>query len=216
MTATMTLQGTATTERNARDWPKIAGLTYVGAWVVGLTAFGVGPASNASDTEIARYFADHRAVSTVQSLLIHGVAAVALLGVLAAVQRVGRSTRMAYRAGLTAIGLSLVQCVLDVYRSVVSTGSTTATLVHTIDRIDGFKMFALAVMIAASVSVFRSTGLIGRKITITGKVAVPALVVSGIAYATATTALLVSAELSLVLLLVWVGYTGVAAGRQSH
>ena len=216
MTATLTLHGTATTERSSRNWPKIAGLTYVGAWVVGLTAFGVGPASNASDTEIARYFADHRALSTIQSLLIHGVAAVALLGVLLAVQRAGRSTRMAYRAGFTAIGLSLVQCVLDVYRSLVSTGSATATLAHTIDRIDGFKMLALAVMIAASVNIFRTTGMIGKKITITGKVAVPALVVSGIAYATATTALLVSAELSLVLLLVWVGYTGVAAGRQSH
>ncbi len=135
---------------------------------------------------------------------------------LVAVQRAGRSTRLARAAGLTAIGLSLVQCVLDVYRSVVSTGSTTVTLVHTIDRIDGFKMFAFAVMIAASVNVFRSTGMIGRKMTIAGKVAVPALIVSGIAYTTATTALLVSADLSLVLLLVWVGYTGVAAGRQSH
>ena len=216
MTTTMTLQGSAATERSARNWPKIAGLTYVGAWVVGLTAFGVGPASNASDTEIARYFAEHRALSTVQSLLIHGLAAIALLGVLVAVQRVGRSTRIAYRAGLTAIGLSLLQCVLDMYRSVASTGSTTATLVHTIDRIDGFKMLALAVMIAASVNIFRSTRMIGKKMTITGNVAVPALVVSGIAYATATTALLVSAELSLVLLLVWVGYTGVAAGRRSH
>ncbi len=155
-------------------------------------------------------------MSTIQSLLIHGVAALALFGVLLAVQRAGRSTRMAYGAGLIAIGLSLVQCVLDMYRSVVSTGSTTATLVHTIDRIDGFKMFAFAVMIAASINVFRSTRMIGKKMTIAGKVAVPALVVSGIAYATATTALLVSAELSLVLLLVWVGYTGVAAGRQSH
>ncbi len=45
MTATITLQGTATTERSSRNWPKIAGLTYVGAWVVGLTAFGVGPAA---------------------------------------------------------------------------------------------------------------------------------------------------------------------------
>ncbi len=216
MTATVTLQGTATTERSRRNWPKIAGLTYVGAWVVGLTAFGVGPASNASDTEIARYFADHQVMSTIQSLLIHGVAALALLGVLVAVERVGRSTRLAYRAGLTAIGLSLAQCALDVYRSVVSTGSTTATLAHTIDRIDGFKMIALAVMIAASVNIFRSTGMIGKKMTITGTVAVPALIVSGIAYAAATTALLVSAELSLVLLLVWVGYTGVAAGRQGH
>jgi hypothetical protein len=104
MTATITLQGTTSTKRSSHNWPKIAGLTYVAAWVVGLTAFGVGPASNASDTEIARYFAEHRAMSTIQSLLIHGVAALALFGVLTAVQRTGRSTRMARGAGLTAVG----------------------------------------------------------------------------------------------------------------
>ena len=216
MTATITLQGTSETERTGRNWPKIAGLTYVGAWVVGLTFFGVGPAADASDTEIARYFADHSAMSAMQSLLIHGVAALALLGVLVAVQRAGRSSRLAHRAGLAAVGLSLVQCVLDVYRSTVSTGSTTATLVHTIDRIDGFKMLAFAIMIAASINVFRSSGMIGRKMAIAGKVAVPALIVSGIAYATASTSLLVSADVSLVLLLVWVGYAGVAAGRQAR
>ena len=216
MTVTIALHGTSETERSGHSWPRIAGFTYVGAWVVGLTAFGVGPASNASDAEIARYFADHRAMSAIQSLLIHGVAALALFAVLVAVQRIGRSTRVARAAGLSAIGLSLVQCVLDVYRSVVSTGSTTATLVHTIDRVDGFKMIAFAVMIAASIKVFRTSGMIGRKMTIAGTVAVPALIVPGIAYATATTALLVSADLSLVLLLVWVGYTGVAAGRHSR
>ena len=47
-----------------------AGLAYVGAWVFGLTAFGAGPAANASDTEIARYFGSHELVSVGQSLLI--------------------------------------------------------------------------------------------------------------------------------------------------
>jgi hypothetical protein len=215
MTATIALEQNST-ETQARNWGKVAGFTYVGAWVVGLTVFGVGPASDATDSEIARYFADHRAMSTVQSLLIHGVAALALLGVLAAVKRSGRSIRLAHTAGLVAVSLSLVQCVLDVYRSLISTGTTTATLAHTIDRIDGLKMFAFAVMIAASITVFRNTGLIGKKMVVAGKLAVPALAVSGIAYAAAITSLLASADLSLVLLLVWVGYAGVAAGRASH
>jgi hypothetical protein len=192
---------------------KLAGFTYVGAWVVGLTAFGVGPGTNAADAEIARYFADHRALSTAQSLLIHGVAALALLVVLRTAQRSGRSTALASVGGLAAVGLSLLQCGLDVYRSVLSTGSTTAGLVHSIDRIDGVKMLALAVMIGASVRPFRRSGMIGRKMAATGTIAVPALVVSGIAYAGQVTGLLASAELSLALLLVWVAYTGVALGR---
>ena len=195
--------------------PKVAGLAYVGAWVVGLTAFGAGPSATASDSEIARFFAGHRAISTVQSLFIHGIAAIALLVVITTVERQGTSNRLASAAGLTAVSLSLVQCGLDIYRSMISTGTTTATLVHTIDRIDGAKMLALAVMIGASVKLFRSTGMIGRKMELVGKAAVPALVVSGLAYATATTALLAAAEVSLVLLLTWVGYTGVAASRST-
>jgi hypothetical protein len=89
-------------------------------------------------------------------------------------------------------------------------------LVHIIDRIDGLKMFALAMMIAGSVSVFRSTGMIGKKMAITGRIAVPALILSGIAYVGAVTSLLASAELSLGLLLVWVGSTGVAASRANR
>ena len=109
-----------------------------------------------------------------------------------------------------------MQCALDTYRSLIVSGATTATLAHTVDRIDGFKMFALAIMIGASISMFRRTGMIGNKMTIVGRVAVPALMVSGITYATATSALIVSAELSLVLLLVWVGYAGVAVSRVQH
>jgi hypothetical protein len=210
---TLTSTGTATRARRARNWPEIAGLTYVGAWVLGLVAFGFGPAADASDADIARYLADHRTMSTIQSLLIHGVAAVALLGVMIAVRSNGRLNRWAWRAALVAVGVSLVQCVLDVHRSALATGSTIADLTHIINRIDGIKMIALAVMIAASIRVFRSTAMIGTKMTLTGTVAVAALVVSGIAYVTATTALLATAALSLILLLVWVGYTGAVAGR---
>ncbi|MGZ4724500.1 MAG: hypothetical protein ACXV8L_09845 [Ilumatobacteraceae bacterium] len=215
MTATLTLTDVPIGDRTIRRSAKVAGFTYVGAWVVGLTAFGVGPAADATDGEIARYFAGHRAVSAVQSLLIHGVAAAALLAVLIAAQHAGRSTRSAHNAGLIAVGLSMVQCVLDVWRSTVSTGSTTADLVHAIDRIDGLKMFALAAMIGASVNMFRSTGLIGKKMTIVGKVAAPALIVSGVAYAGHLLGLMVSADLSLLLLLIWVGCTGVAIARTS-
>src|SRR4051794_24427880 len=183
MTATVALQSTTTpttvtaaapTAAHRRDWAKIAGLGYVGAWVVGLTAFGVGPASDASDTDVARYFADHRVMSATQSLLIHGVAAVALLVVLTALKRTGRSTVVASTAGVTAAALSFLQCGLDLYRSFISTGTTTASLVHIIDRIDGVKMFAFALMIGASIKAFRAGGVIGARMAAVGKLAVPA------------------------------------------
>lgn len=214
MNATIALRSHTTIP--VRMGANVAGFAYVGAWVLGLTAFGVAPATDATDSQIARYFADHRALSTIQSMLIHGVAAIALLVVLAAVNRLGRLTRLALAAGITAAALSLLQCILDIYRSVVAHGTTVATLAHAVDRIDGLKMFAFAVMIGASISLFRTTGMIGRKMTITTWAAVAALVVSGIAYAGHVTGLLATAELSLVLLLVWVAYTGVATHRATR
>lgn len=201
---------------SARRWPGFAGATYVVAWVVGLTAFGFGPSADASDAEVVRYVTDHRAVSAMQSVLVHGVAALALCAVIVAVARSQSSTRTSTYAGFVAVGLSLVQCVLGLWRSLVSTGSTTTALVDAIDRVDGFKMFALAVMIGASIASLRSAGMIGRRMAVTGRAATVALVVSGVAFAGGIQTLMVSAAAAaLVLLLVWVGYVGVAAGGRS-
>lgn len=197
-------------------WAKTAGLVYVAAWGLGLAAFGSGPATTATDAEVAHYFAGHRMLTAGQATLIHGVAAFALLGVLVAVRRIGASSRTANAAGLTAVSLSLLQYGLDLWRSLWSTGSTTAALVHVIDRIDGFKMFALAVMIAASIRVFGAAGLVGSKMAVTGRVAAGSLVLSGLGYALDLSALAPAAELSLVLLLTWVGYTGFAVARHTY
>ncbi len=74
----------------------------------------------------------------------------------------------------------------------------------------------IAVMIAASIRPVREHGLLGPKMTFVGRAAVPALVISGIAYAGAVTGLMLSAELSLLLLLIWIGYAGVATNRVAH
>ncbi len=193
---------------------KVAGLAYVGAWVVGLAAFGAGPATDASDAELARSFAAHQTASALRSTFIHGVAAVALLGVLVALHRRAPIGRAALGGGVAAVVLSLTQWVLDLLRSLVATGSTVASLVHTIDRLDGLKMFALALMITTAVRPLRRAGVIGRKLRTTGVAAVVALVVSGAAYAAGLTGLMASAGVALVLLLAWVAAVGFALDRR--
>ena len=215
-TATLTTSQTATTTTGAPRWAKVAGLSYAGAWILGLTAFGAGPKMTATASQVDAYFAGHRVLSATQGFFIHGIAAVALLAVLVAVGRRGLLTRPARNAGLTAVALSGIQCSLDVWRSLYSTGGTTVSLVHSIDRIDGLKMMALAVMIATSVAGFRSAGLIGTKMAVTGRIAAVALVLSGVGYALANVALATIADLSLVLLLVWVAYTGVVVARSAR
>jgi hypothetical protein len=194
----------------------LAGFTYVGAWVAGLGAFGTGAGTDATETEVVRYFHDHRLTTTVQGVLVHGVAAAALLTVLVAVRRAGASNRTSHTAGVIGVALSLVQCLLDVWRSALSTGAATADLVEVIDRIDGVKMFAFALMIGAGVPTLRAMGLIGRRMSAVGGLAALALVVSGAAYAASIDGLLVSAAVSLVLLLGWVAFEGVVAARRIH
>jgi len=197
-------------------WPMIAGFGYLASWVIGLSAFGVGPGADATDLEVSQYFADHRVATSLQSLLIHGVAAVALLTVLVASKRARISGHLAHAAGLTAVALSLVQLSLDLWRSAISTGTTTTQLVEAIDRVDGLKMFALALMVAAGVPAMRAAGVIAGRMAFVGRVSAVALVVSGIAYGAAIDGLVISASLSLVLLLGWVAFQGVAAGRRSR
>jgi hypothetical protein len=199
--------------RSSASWPTVAGLTYVGAWLVGLTAFGTGPAAGATDATVTRYVADHRLETAMQSLLIHGVAALALAAVLLAVARSQASTRTSVVAGAVGVGASLVQCGLGLWRSLVSAGSATATLTEGINRIDGLKMAAFAVMIGSSIAALRGGGWIGRRMALTGTGATIALAVSAIAYGAAITPRLATAAVALVLLLAWVAHLGAAAGR---
>ncbi len=215
-TPTPTPFHTTTTTSRTQGWAKLAGLGYAGAWVLGLVALGGGPGLSASAEQVDAYFAGHRTVSAVQGVLIHGIAAAALLAVVVAIGHRGVLTRPARFGGAAAVGLSFIQCGLDLWRSLLSTGATTVSLVHVIDRIDGLKMLALALMIGTSVSVFRAAALIGTKMAVTGWVATVALGLSGVGYVLANTALAVVANLSLVLLLIWIAYSGVAVARSSR
>ena len=196
--------------------PALAAGAYVGAWIVGLTAFGTGPGANATATEVAAWYADHRLTSVLQSISVHGVAALALLGVFVAAHRSVRSNRIALAAGMAAVALSIVQLGLGVGRSAWSTGTMTSDLVDAIDRLDGLKMFALAVMIGTAVRGLRSVGLVGRPMAVTGLFATVALAVSGAGYLLDVAPLEAAAFVSLPLLLVWVGTLGVRVARTAR
>ena len=183
-----------------------AGGAYVAAWVVGLAAFGAGPAAGASTDEIAAWFADHRVTSALQAVLVHGVAAVALAAVLLVARRRAAVDRTTFAAGMTGVAASGVQLVLDLWRSLWSTGAATSTLVDAIDRIDGLKMLAFAVMIGAGTAAFRRAGRFGRPMAAIGVAAVAALVASGVGYL-GVDGLRGAAYASLPLLLVWVAVT---------
>src|SRR3954465_6886911 len=82
-----------------------AGTFFVSSWVLGLFVAPSAPDPDAPAATVAAHFAAHQTATTVQSLLIHGVAGAALI-VLALSLAVPRGARA---AGLAAGVVSLVQ-----------------------------------------------------------------------------------------------------------
>jgi hypothetical protein len=199
--------------------PALAGAVYVGAWLVGLAVHFPGPAVDAPPGEIGRHFRAHATAALVQSLLVHGVAALALAVVAWAVSR--RASRWGQPAtgsvlkatAWAAAAVSLGQLGL----AVIQTGAAGSVsdrvanrLFDSANQLDGLRMLLLAVMVACGVALARA-GLLPRWLAIEGAVLLLALVVAGVGYLALSPALGTAARLALVLLLVWVAAAGVAA-----
>lgn len=200
--------------RPSRRGATTAGFVYVGAWLVGLTAFPAGPALDAGGAEIERFSADHGGAVVVQGVVVHGLAAVALALVLVALQRRALTTRIGWMAGVAGIALSLLQVGLGVARGLAAAGAGSAeTLFEATNRLDGLKMLAFAVMVGVTARVLRSQGVAGRGAPAIGGLTAGALVVSAVGYLTLDTALAAAAFASLPLLLLSVAYGGAVAGR---
>jgi hypothetical protein len=196
----------------------VAGVVYVAAWVVGLAVQSSGPAVDARQSEVARHFRTHAAAAWVQSLLIHGVAGLALIVVAWALcRRAGSSGQYAtgnvLRAtGWAAAALSLVQMALGLIQAATASRSadhTAKRLFDSVNQLDGAKMLLLAVMVASGVALAR-VRVLPRWLGIEGAVLVLALVVAGVGYLALSPELGTAAELAVILLLVWVGAAGVA------
>ncbi|MGN6752786.1 MAG: hypothetical protein ACTHJJ_09550, partial [Intrasporangium sp.] len=55
-----------------------AGVLYVAAWIAGLLVGPTAPAGTASDMSVHSFYVEHAGAALVQSLLVHGVAGLAL------------------------------------------------------------------------------------------------------------------------------------------
>ncbi len=225
----MTTQTTVSTETSShvshgrsnrllRAVPALAGVAYTLVWVVGLLIWPSNLDVTASGSAVLATFVGHRSVALVQYLLVEGAAAIALAGVVLALGRAAsraaarEAGRVAVVAGLTAAALSLTQCLLGVILigSAVSGGdaSRAGTIFDLISRMDGAKMFALAVLAVAGVALARRK-VLPRWLGIVGGVLALALMVSGIGYLLLISPLALAAAASLLLLLLWVTGVGV-------
>jgi hypothetical protein len=213
---------TRTTHSIRTTLPRAAGIIYVAAWVAGLAVHVSGPALDAPGAEVVTHYRTHGAAALTQSLLVHGVAAVALAAVVLGIGRaasVRHGSRVARTAvtwsGLSAAALSLAQMVAGV-ALVVGAGSMSSSRGEmwfaVVNRVDGVKMWALAVMALAG-GVLALGRVLNRSLAPLAALLVPSLVVAGFVYGTLDASLAAAAVPALVLLLAWVATAGASAAR---
>ncbi|MFF3396120.1 hypothetical protein ACFYW1_35050 [Streptomyces sp. NPDC002669] len=204
---------------------RTAGYVHAAAWVLGLAvAWGAAPEVGDTDAGITAMYAERPVQTMAQALLVHGVAAVGLLvvgsGLGDRARRTGDTTaRAAGWAGWGAGALAGVQLVLELIAisgaDPASPGRTGA-LFEAVQRTDGVKMFALAVLAAATCVASRHghSALLRRGEAVIGWALAVTIAVSGIGYLFLSTALTPVAFISLPLLLIWIAVLGAALSRR--
>jgi hypothetical protein len=204
--------------------PAVAGIAYTAAWVVGLAVWLSNLDVAATNTTVVATFSAHQRAAMTQYLLVEGLAGIALAVVVIALgktasrrgaRRLGRATLV---AGLSAVAISLAQCALGLLLagSAAPDGESdrAGRLFDLINRMDGVKMFALAVMAVAGVGLVRRA-VLPRWLGYTAAVLTVGLIASGAGYLLLNATLAQAVFVSGPLLLVWVTGTGVAIGRTS-
>jgi hypothetical protein len=199
--------------------PAAAGIGYSAAWVAGLVIWLANLDVTSSGAEVVAAVRGHQGAAMAQYVLVEGVAAVMLAIVMVSVGRAasrqgaGELGTMAMVTGITAAALSLVQCVLGLLLAGSAVPNADAgqagTLFSLINRIDGVKMFVLAIMTLAGEALARD-GVLPRWLGYVGVLAAIALVASGIGYVFLVNPFALAAFASLPLLLLWVTGAGVA------
>jgi hypothetical protein len=207
--------------------PAVAGLIYLVAWVAGLAVWPSNLDVAASGSQVIAAYTGHQGVAMLQSLLVHGVAGVALavvvlsLGQAARGRDAGRLDRATVVAGVGAAVVSLVQCALGLLLagSAVPDGASgrAGDLFAAVNRLDGVKMLALAAMAASGAMLVRRTRLLPIWLAYLGALLAVALVVSGIGYLLLSSTLAPAAYVAGLLLLAWVTAAGISlAGFQQR
>jgi hypothetical protein len=202
--------------------PAVAGVAYLVAWLTGLAVWPSNLDVAASGSQVVAAYTGHRDVAMLQSLLVHGVAAVALaivvlaLGQAARHRDAGSLAPATVVAGVGAAVVSLVQCALGLLLAgwAVPDGDSgrAGDLFAAINRLDGVKMLALAAMAASGAALVRRTRLLPGWLGYLGVLLAVALVVSGIGYLLLRSALAPAAFVAGPLLLIWVTAVGISLG----
>lgn len=192
----------------------VAAVVYVGVWVLGLAVADGAVDRTIGDSGIRTWLVDHGGAVLLQATLVHGVAALALLVLVAGLaplvaRRDGR--RVLVVAGAGAAVVSLAQWVVAVLMTAGAADygpERSGAQLRTVDSLDVVKLLLLAAFVAVAGSAVRDLPRWWRTLSWSAGV----LLVVGAAGLLAPGPVLTSAlGLSLVALLCWAGSLPLAA-----
>jgi Domain of unknown function (DUF4386) len=200
-----------------------SGTTYVLAWIIGLIIASGGPKPDDPAAKVASYFARHEHRAMLGHLFVDGIAGIALIGVAVVILRFLRPSdeRMAkagFYSAIAAAAVSLAQFLVGMTFTYDAAHNGSAKTVRdlfvTLNNLDTVKIVFLAAMIASVSVAVRRTVVLPTWFARYGLVAAPLLAISGFAFPLNSGALLALLEVTLLLLLVWVGiFTSLVARR---
>jgi hypothetical protein len=213
------------------------GVGYSLSWIAGLSVSAPSPAFGASGRQIVAAFAGHGAALATQFALTEGLPAAGIAVVTVALASAARARgqitagqitagqitagqitagqitagRLALASGLTAAFISVLQFGLGLLLATTSSPGTAHLAYAAVNRMDGGKMLALAVLGAAGAAMTP----LPKWLRITGIALAVSIAVSGVVYLLLLSSLAAAAGPALVLLLIFVTGCGIIIGMQN-
>jgi hypothetical protein len=196
----------------------VIGIGYTLSWIAGLSIAAPSPKLTAPGAEIAAALAGHGTAVATQFALTEGLPAAGLAIVSIALARAARDSgagttaRFAATAGMAAALISFTQFVLGTVLVGTTAPGTAHLLYDAVNRLDGVKMLALAILGVAGAA----AGLLPWWLRYVGIALAIAITASGIAYLLLLPGLAIMAAPALVLLLIFITGTGVVLRTASR
>jgi len=194
--------------------PGLAGLGYTLSWSAGLAVPAPSPGFGASGTGIVAALAGHGPALAAQYALTEGLPAAGIAVIAVALARLARrsgataAARFALVAGLTAAVISAVQFGLGLALAATSAPGPAHLLYTSVNRLDGAKMLALAVLGVAAATMIA----LPRWLRWAGIALAVTITCSGLVYLLLVASLAAAAGPALVLLLVFMTGSGIMTG----
>jgi hypothetical protein len=194
--------------------PGLAGLGYTLSWIAGLAVPAPSPGFGASGARIVAALSGHGPALAAQYTLTEGLPAAGIAVIAVALARLARrsgataAARFALVAGLTAAVISAVQFGMGLGLAATAAPGPAHLLYTSVNRLDGAKMLALAVLGMAAAAM----ATLPRWLRWTGIALAVAITCSGLVYLLLIGSLAAAAGPALVLLLAFMTGSGIMTG----